>query len=130
LGCDCPSNFEGSHCQFVKGTKPAGWPFTTEGPYDPNGSSSATSSGSDAGEIAALLMVLFAVAVVIGAIIYKRVNSPIEVAGSGDKYHGATGRDLELNADGEMLKDAMEESQSRMDNGNGNSENPSFPSFS
>jgi len=26
LGCDCPKNYEGAHCQFVRGTKPQSWP--------------------------------------------------------------------------------------------------------
>lgn len=106
LGCDCPSDFEGSHCQFVKGTKPDGWPFTAEKVNGPNGSSS-TSSGSDAGEIAAVVIGLLTVVVLIMAVLYKRVNTSIEACSGADEYHCASGRDLELNPDGEMLKEVM-----------------------
>mmetsp|Transcript_4582 Transcript_4582/g.8840 ORF Transcript_4582/g.8840 Transcript_4582/m.8840 type:complete len:206 (+) Transcript_4582:223-840(+) len=28
MGCKCPGEYEGTYCQFVRGTMPEGWPYT------------------------------------------------------------------------------------------------------
>ena len=52
VDCDCPSQFEGSYCQFVKGTKPKNWPYNTK-------DASSTSLNKNSSGAAVAVMVIF-----------------------------------------------------------------------
>lgn len=69
-GCKCPSNYEGSFCQFVKGTKPEGWPFTNS--MTETNDKSTRVSGTSAGDIVGIFVLVVSVVVVVGAVMYRR----------------------------------------------------------
>ncbi len=106
VGCKCPDNYEGSHCQFVKGTQPEGWPYTNELPKK-NGYGHSNGGidmkGSSAGFIIALIVVVVVCAIMGAAMMFRRFNK------SEDVKDGITGRDLNLDADGDELKIAMQD---------------------
>lgn len=49
LGCDCPEEYDGEHCQFIKGTKPSGWPYTKDKVDTPGASTKSVSGGGGGG---------------------------------------------------------------------------------
>jgi hypothetical protein len=65
IGCKCPSQYEGPNCQFLKGSKPDGWPFTSNSQIPKQGS-------PDAGAIIGSLILVIVGAVIGSAFIYKR----------------------------------------------------------
>jgi len=85
VGCDCPSQYEGTYCQFVKGTKPDGWPFTTEVPSIDRGI-----SGSTAGIVIGSIVFCLVVIVIGLSMLFKRWSSPSYVS------RDSKGRGLEL----------------------------------
>lgn len=82
VGCDCPSQYEGTYCQFVKGTKPDGWPFTNEVPSIDRGM-----SGSTAGIVIGSIVFCLVVIVIGASMLYKRWSSPSYVS-RDSKGHG------------------------------------------
>jgi len=68
LGCECPNNYEGDHCQFVKGTQPEGWPYTKEASNESNaaaidfgeGKNGELSGGAVFGIVAGVVVVVIA----------------------------------------------------------------------
>jgi hypothetical protein len=69
-GCKCPGDYEGSFCQFVKGSKPEGWPFTNS--MTETNDKSTRVSGTSAGDIVGIFVLVVSVVVVVGAVIYRR----------------------------------------------------------
>jgi len=101
VDCDCPSQFEGSYCQFVKGTKPKNWPYNTKD------ASSTSLNKNSSGAAVAVMVILFSFIVII-AYRFKRyygvetINERIE-------------RELEMTCDekplrGNGLKEGIEQS--------------------
>lgn len=98
--CICPDAYEGSFCQFVKGTKPDGYPYNKQVT-----STKASNSGPIVGAIIGSLVTLIVIGTVGAAIFYRRKNE-VQKRGGG----AMAGRDLEINADGALLKDAIAKS--------------------
>jgi hypothetical protein len=94
-GCSCPEEYVGDHCEFVKGTTlPKNWP---------TGQSTTDVSGGDSKVKGAVTAVIVLICLgFVGALAYfvymKRKTSP---AG------GVSSPELELDADGDVLKEAM-----------------------
>jgi len=113
VGCKCPSAYEGSHCQFVKGSKPEGWPFTSN--------QAAIKKGSTAGGVIASVVVAMAVAVVAAAFAYRQFYA-------GFRFHSGAERSESVHGDGGKMKKALELSmvssvvQTRIASGNDNKE--------
>jgi hypothetical protein len=108
LGCDCKEGFEGSFCQYVTGSRPEGWPYTPSKDFSaqPSGGTSAL------GAIIGSLVSIFAVGLVVTAVLYRRyMHSREEMVNSGmnKPLDGITGRDLELQPDGAQLKEAVQQ---------------------
>jgi len=102
IGCQCPPEYEGSHCQFVKGTKPKDWPYSSL-----QGSSQGEKHYSNAGAIAGTIVVVLATGIVLLAFVYQRYFSVRE------NYDDVRGKESELDCDGSDMKDAVAE-QSRV----------------
>lgn len=102
-GCDCPDRYEGQYCQFVKGTVPKGWPFNDNGG---GGGSGMTGNGFNVGNV--VVGTIGVLIVIFGAIIiYKGRSRTLHVLD--------VGRDLELEADGSVLKDAVSKGMQDLD---------------
>jgi hypothetical protein len=106
LGCDCPPEYEGAHCQFVKGTLanvPNTWPGAANDDGTQNwGSNSSGGKGKLSGGVTAVI-VLICLGLV-GAVGYffvykKKKTSSTTVIASPD---------LQLEADGEVLQRAVQ----------------------
>lgn len=100
LGCDCPTGYEGDHCQFVEGTKPDNWP--TSGQSQSLPSKGTQSGGISGGVTAVIVIVVFAFLGGIGYMIYRKRTRSTSV----DK-HNIPSSELSLDADGAVLKDSM-----------------------
>lgn len=90
LGCDCPDEYEGDHCQFVKGTKPSGWPYTNEEATSPAATtkSGGGGGGMSGGAIFGIIVAVVAV-VLVGAFFARKSlhrqkgeRQPIDTVGS------------------------------------------------
>ena len=92
--CNCPDEFEGSFCQFVKGSKPNGYPFNQR-------SDNQLSGGSFMGGIIGSLVTLLVIGTVAFAIFYRRRK---------DVINRSNDTDLQLDADGALLKEAIAKS--------------------
>ncbi len=104
VGCKCPDDYEGSHCQFVKGTQPEGWPYTNEHPEKNGyGKGGIDMKGSSAGFIIAFAVMVVVFGIIGAAMMFRRHMT------NGEVKDGITGRDLHLEADGDELKVAMQE---------------------
>lgn len=73
MGCKCPEEYEGSYCQFVRGTQPQGWPFSSS-------SSSQTPTSlekktTNIGSIVGSLIVALTLTILMVAFAYKRYFS-------------------------------------------------------
>ena len=101
-GCDCPEEYEGSYCQFVKGTKPKGYPYTTQKVQI------KSNSGTLVGVVIGSLVTAIVIVSVAFAILFRRRNQR-EVS-RGTK---ARGENLELDPDGSLLKVAVVKSTER-----------------
>jgi len=66
ISCECPSQYEGPNCQFVKGSKPDDWPFTT------NTQIIVKKGFTDSGAIIGSLVLVLVAAVIGVAFVYKR----------------------------------------------------------
>jgi len=122
MGCECLNNYEGSYCQFVKGTKPKGYPFLnppTE-QVDVNLSLSKEKEPLNSGFVTGFI-ILFICSIAITAAIYARLKRPqgIMISESGDfasPNDNIDGRDLSLEADGGGLIHVMESMQRNKNN--------------
>lgn len=94
MGCKCPDQYEGTHCQFVKGTKPKDWPFTSQMPR-PEEVHKTTNVGAITGSsIFAITFIVIAM-----AFAYKRYYSTKE------NYDQMDSRQLsELQCDGDAME--------------------------
>lgn len=126
LGCDCPGNYDGDHCQFVKGTNPSDWPGgTTNVLGSPQGVGRAGGGGGGGGGMSggavAGIVIGFAI-VVVGSImaVYlrrvrtsKRNNPPYEEDALAGDSPGTSPTnkvpvtDLQLDPDGGTLRASM-----------------------
>jgi len=127
-GCECPVEYEGSFCQFVKGTRPEHWPYSdayNENTGNPSGlaGNPKKSSGSKAGTIVGVLFLSVSL-IIIAAFMYAkkfRVRGTNHKDGINDLGLGTsgsanesmngspTGRDMNIEADGAVLQAAMKE---------------------
>ncbi len=96
-GCDCPDQYEGQYCQFVKGTEPKGWPFNDN---VGGGSNGLTVMNVVVGTIGVILLI-------IAPFVFKGRSRSLNVLD--------VGRDLELEADGSVLKDAVSKGMQELD---------------
>jgi hypothetical protein len=110
LGCDCPSGYEGDHCQFVEGAKPDGWPF--DGSQQQNLPSNQTSSqsggGLQGGVVAVIVIIVLGFVGGVGYMIYRKKKGLTKTV----EKHNIPSSELVLEADGSVLKESM-----RMSNG-------------
>jgi hypothetical protein len=110
LGCICPDEYEGDHCQFVKGTPiPNNWPGQS-----PNVSTESGNSNVKGGVTAAIVLICLGFVGVLAFLVYTRKKS---LGGVGLRSPEI----LELDADGDVLKEAM---SSRNGSGNFSSARP------
>mmetsp|Transcript_17202 Transcript_17202/g.21019 ORF Transcript_17202/g.21019 Transcript_17202/m.21019 type:complete len:236 (-) Transcript_17202:34-741(-) len=100
--CDCPSNYEGTYCEFVMGSKPEGWPYSVA---SNNGTGAKT--GTAIGSVVSVIVL-----VILGVAIYIRYFQKSEVTNSetNSPTKPLSGRDTEIDADGQTLKDAVAQS--------------------
>uniref|UniRef100_A0A7R9VHK7 EGF-like domain-containing protein n=1 Tax=Pseudictyota dubia TaxID=2749911 RepID=A0A7R9VHK7_9STRA len=110
LGCICPDDYEGNNCQFVKGTRPEGWPYTTETATNPNASTrSGGGGGMGGGAIAGIVIVVLAVVIAAIFFVYRAQirkrghGQAIDTAGSESPRKKPVTED-NLDADGGMLQ--------------------------
>lgn len=120
LGCVCPDNYEGAHCQYVKGTKPDGWPYNKGGVImAKNGmpSNSSGGKGMHGGIIALIIIFCLTFVSVVGYFLYKqKMQSSHEITSTEDFHDSGaspnppniTGQDLLLEADGSGLKETVQ----------------------
>lgn len=94
-GCDCPDEYEGSYCQFVKGSQPEGYPYTEN-------IKTKQKSGSLIGAFVGSLVTMIVIASVVFAIFYRRKNQREE-----RKFAVHTNKKLEIDPDGSLLKDSI-----------------------
>lgn len=132
LGCNCPSEYEGEHCQFVKGTtRPNNWPGG-EGNSGSNDSASGGGKKLSGGVTAVIVLIVLGFVGFLGYFVYRKrrprfsssssgISSPefaLEADGevlkravqSGTHVNGSGGMgspDFELDADGDVLKEAV-----------------------
>lgn len=96
LGCICPDEYVGDHCQFVKGTPiPDNWPGQS-----PNVSTASGNSNVKGGVTAAIVLICLGCVGVLAFLVYTRKKS---LGGVGLRSPEI----LELDADGDVLKEAM-----------------------
>lgn len=114
LGCDCPEEYQGDHCQFVKGTQPEGWPYTNEQPQNPDASIGTKSSGGGGGGMSggAIFGIIVAVVavVLVGAFFARRTmrrqkgeRQPVTTVGSSSPTKTPV-TEHNLDPDGGMLQ--------------------------
>lgn len=96
--CNCPDEYEGSYCQYVKGSKPAGYPFNNRS----NPSKNPSPGRTEVGAVVGSLVAVFVVAAFTAALLYRRLQGQQE-----RKIDGITGRDMDLEVDGSILKAAV-----------------------
>jgi len=98
--CDCPENYEGSFCQFVKGSRPEGYPWSVT-----NNNTEKAPSSPVTGAVIGSLVTILVIGAIGTALYYRRKLGHI-----GSPRGGINGRDLELELDGSMLRDAVSRS--------------------
>lgn len=138
--CRCADGYEGSHCQFVAGSAPQDWP--TDAASKVMTSKHHGQGGMGTGGIVAVVMVSLALVWVIGLLVWRYLAMKEETRGVLDDFadmevdsmHGGKNRkakvskkehELELDADGGKLKEAMKEGDAR--DGNYGMENEDEP---
>lgn len=109
MGCECPPEYEGSFCQFVKGTTPSGWPFLTKTTAQQQTAQQQTTSSNGAVAVGAILGICLGGLLTAGLLWWKREWVVSMATGSDPKKDNATGEDLLIDPDGEELKRTMEE---------------------
>ena len=114
MGCDCPKEYEGEHCQFVQGTNvPENWPG---GGNVPNYGSNSSDEKLSGGITAFIVLVVLGFVGAVGYMVYKKQR------GSSGTSFGTTAvhsPEFQLEADGEVLKDAVKAGSGVNSNGNG-----------
>jgi hypothetical protein len=97
LGCNCPENYDGDHCQFVKGTNaPNDWPTGQDAPaYSERGGDKNVMEGVTA----VIILICLGFVGVLAYFVYTKRKIP--------PGGGVSSPELELDADGEVLKEAM-----------------------
>ncbi len=105
-GCDCPDEYEGSYCQFVKGSRPEGYPYTS------NATSNEKSSSPVTGAIVGSLVTILVIGTIGAAIYYRR-----KLGHKWSSDDGITGRDLELEADGSTMRETVSKSMQEANHG-------------
>lgn len=114
VGCRCGDNYEGEHCQFVKGTRPSGWPYNQESKKSVGSQSSdagGEKGGLNGGEIFGILLFVFSVTFFIAFMVYRSRKQGADGAKS-TAGRSKTDHDValhELDADGGVLKEAVDE---------------------
>lgn len=130
--CECPSGYEGNHCQFVKGSKPDGWPFK-KGNSAINSLKPSPKSSSDGGMkggiVALIVIICCAFVIGMGYIIYKKKvksdqpiesadepENPFELPETVNPFESSEtaripSKDLVLDADGSGIKEDIENKQ-------------------
>ena len=116
LGCNCPPEYEGTHCQFVKGsTRPNNWPGG-EG----NISSAMSSSGDkklSGGVTAVIVLIVLGFVGFLGYFVYMKRKPR-------SSSSGFSSPEFALEADGEVLKRAVQSGVHN--NGSGGMGSPEF----
>jgi len=121
-GCECPENYVGGHCQYVKGSKPDGWPYNKGGVNMAKNGSNTIAKGSSGGGIkgefiALIVIICCAIVTGMGYIIYKKkVKSEQDVVSADELGNPlespetvrVSSKDLVLDADGSGLKEDIE----------------------
>lgn len=125
FACDCPPAYIGDHCQFIAGSQPEDWDRTPALSVSNEGGGGGSSGGAIAGLAIGLLVVIIAAALLVkkrpealravfggkkgedsrddtaAAAVDEESKSPAKSTGSRDE--------LELDADGGVLKEALSE---------------------
>merc|ERR1712071_221705 len=126
LGCFCQPGYEGSHCQFVTGTKPKNWPSTT--PIKSVGFPPIKSQNQMGGiTIFFLIVVTTSIAIGIGAFVARKrlkrnVDKEIEIASEDNISHPAQNvqdEGLTLEPDGGNLRNIVLPDSTPPPNANG-----------
>mmetsp|Transcript_2551 Transcript_2551/g.4369 ORF Transcript_2551/g.4369 Transcript_2551/m.4369 type:complete len:229 (-) Transcript_2551:146-832(-) len=105
LGCDCPAEYEGDHCQFVSGSKPDGWPFDgSSGPSNAFGYPDSGGGGGMSGAVTALVVLV--VLGVVGGFAFYLYRKKKGSWTSTTKDLGSS-PELALDPDGEVLQESM-----------------------
>eukprot|EP00542_Grammatophora_oceanica_P014704 CAMPEP_0194027442 /NCGR_PEP_ID=MMETSP0009_2-20130614/1590_1 /TAXON_ID=210454 /ORGANISM="Grammatophora oceanica, Strain CCMP 410" /LENGTH=245 /DNA_ID=CAMNT_0038666505 /DNA_START=148 /DNA_END=885 /DNA_ORIENTATION=+ len=133
LGCDCPTKYEGDHCQFTEGTAPTAWPYN--GGKEPDsygypgefGGSGGGGGGMHGGIIAVIVLVVVGVVCAAGLFVMRRrqkggkgIDDAFAPPTSGS-FPASSGSlatpDLALDADGGVLVEAIEGANGSQDAG-------------
>merc|ERR1712196_301842 len=101
--CDCPDEYEGPHCEFIKGAVPGGWPGinqSTSGIKQKGG-------GIEVWIMAIIILVSMVVVGLIGLFIVKKQlhKGPADVGENAPKDQSEA---LNLELDGEVLREAVQ----------------------
>ena len=97
-GCDCPEEFEGSKCQYLKGTAPEGegTPFVTSRPM------SKADERMNPGVVAVIVVVTLGFVLGVAALIYVKKRDEREVGktlGGDDDKHGPNTTDMQTSGE-------------------------------
>mmetsp|Transcript_31450 Transcript_31450/g.44640 ORF Transcript_31450/g.44640 Transcript_31450/m.44640 type:complete len:243 (-) Transcript_31450:39-767(-) len=110
FGCDCPDNYEGDHCQFVKGSKPNGWPFDGSGQQMSSSigfpdlkQERSTDEGLHAGIIVLIVLIVLGVVGAISYVAFKKQKSSVTLTKSASKIP-----EMSLEPDGDLLQQAVQ----------------------
>jgi hypothetical protein len=107
LGCECPTGYEGDHCQFVEGSKPDSWPFNDSQQTPPTVNESSNGGLSGGVTIVIVIIVLSFWSGVAYMIYRKKYRSKAR------GKHDIPSSELVLEADGETLKESMRASNGK-----------------
>lgn len=124
LGCNCPTGYEGRHCQFVSGTKPKDWPTTASNNRTPVRVSNKDQSQWSGFTLFGVIILSIGIVVGSGMVVLKerkkRREKQAEIAAldpfSETVITGGMPRDLSLEADGSGLQDIMNSSNEEENN--------------
>uniref|UniRef100_A0A7S1ZKN3 EGF-like domain-containing protein n=1 Tax=Ditylum brightwellii TaxID=49249 RepID=A0A7S1ZKN3_9STRA len=120
MGCRCGDNYEGEHCQFVTGTRPEGWPYN-QAPSQSVGSKSAEGGGGGlgGGGIFGIILLVFSVTFLIAFMVHRTTKKKRESDEGAGLTKGKTKTDhdaaLQLEADGGVLKEAIDDMKNEED---------------
>lgn len=122
--CDCPADFEGPHCQFIKGNVPRDWPGFD---FNPSTGQISASKNKEGGLHIAVSVFIGVAAVALLALIGFFVVRKIRNRDGGVGQHATRdpSEGLKLEADGSVLQEVMQQFQRTPNstiNGNGTHE--------